>query len=97
MGKTAERIHTDRAEIARLESLIARLPNDAHVELTLDDGDVVRGTVAARPTVQVFEDSHGNEGLNALVRLEEVAFDAARTPRDIWVDRIVRIVQLPEL
>lgn len=98
MGRIAERIHTDRAEIARLEALIARLPNDAHVELTLDDGGVVRGTVAARPTVQVFEDTHGNEGLNALVRIEQTAFDPAGTalPQDVWIDRIVKLVRVAE-
>ncbi|MCF7222269.1 DUF3247 family protein [Marilutibacter chinensis] len=98
MGRIAERIHTDQAEIARLEALIALLPNDAHVELTLDDGGVISGTVAARPTVQVFEDPHGNEGLNALVRIEDIAFDPAGTavPRDVWIDRIVKVVRTTE-
>lgn len=96
MGKFAERIHTDRVEIARIEALIALLPNDAHVELTLDDGGTVRGTVAARPTVQVFEDRHGNEGLNALVRLEDAALDAPETAGvyDVWIDRIVKITRV---
>ncbi|MBB1087082.1 DUF3247 family protein [Lysobacter sp. SG-8] len=96
MSKLAERIHTDRAEIVRLEALIARLPNDAHVELTLDDGGMVRGTVAARPTMQVFEDGHGNEGMNAIVRIEDPALEAPETAGtyDVWVDRIVRIARV---
>lgn len=96
MTRNAEHIYTDRADIARLEARIAELSNDAHVELALDDGSVMRGTVAARPTVQVFYDAAGNEGLNALVRLEDPALDHPETASvyDVWIDRIVTITHL---
>ncbi len=97
MGRFAERIHTDRADIARLEARILELPNDAHVELTLDDGSRVRGTVAARASLQLFEDQDGNEGMNAIVRIEDPALDAPGTAgmHDIWVDRIADVRRLP--
>ncbi len=56
----------------------------------------MRGTVAARPTMQVFEDGHGNEGMNAIVRIEDAALEAPETAGtyDVWVDRIVRITHV---
>ena len=97
MGKFAERVHTGHEAVARLDALIAQLANDAHVELSLDDGRVLRGTVAARPTVQVFRDADGREGFNGLVRIEDPALDAPETAgfQDVWLDRIVAIRQLP--
>ncbi|QDH71659.1 DUF3247 family protein [Lysobacter alkalisoli] len=97
MGKFAEHIYTAPGDIAKLEALIPQLPNDAHVELTLDDGSVLLGTVAARPTVQVFQNAVGDEGLNGLVRIEDVALDRPETAgfHDVWLDRIAAIRQLP--
>lgn len=96
MGRNAERIYTDPAAVARLESLIAILPNGAHVALELDDQTEVRGIVAARPMLQLFLDPAGDEGHNGVVRLETFEpgrFDVAGM-RDLWLDRIVSIRDL---
>lgn len=97
MGKFAERIFTDRSDIARLEARILELPNDAHVALTLDDGSVLRGTVGARASLQLFEDKDGNEGMNAIVRLEDDAMNmpGSASVHDVWLDRIVEVRRLP--
>ena len=80
MSQVAKRVHTDQGEIDRIEALAARLPDEARVELVLDDGDRIAGTVSVRPTVQVFRDEDGNEGLNALVRIDDAA-DPAQISR----------------
>lgn len=96
MTRQADRIHTDPAAIARLEALIAALPNGARVRLQLDDESELSGIVAARPVLQVFYDAAGTEGSNAVLRLEIPADaeggDAA--VRDLWLDRVVGIRDL---
>lgn len=89
MGRIAERVHTDQREIERIEALAAELPDEAIVELEMDDGRSIAGVVSVRPTVQVFRDAHDNEGINALVRIDD-ATDQAQA-HYVWVDRIVRI------
>lgn len=91
MGRTANRVHTEPAEIARIEGLIAELPNGAHVALDLDDGRHVSGIVAARPIPQLFFDADGTEGTNAVVRLEDPALNQPEQAgwQDVWVDSIV--------
>lgn len=96
MGRIADRVHTDPAEIARIEALIAELCEGAHVALELDDGRRISGTVAERPTTQQFFDAHGTEGTNAVVRIEDPAL---RQPEqagwwDVWVDSIVQLRRL---
>jgi len=97
MTRNANRVHTDPGAIARLESLIAALPNGARVELQLDDGPPLRGTVAARPILQLFFGPDGNEGSNAVVRLEPIGadpFDLSRPPQDLWLDSIIAVRDL---
>ena len=96
MTRNANRVHTESAEIARLESLIAALPNGARVELQLEDGARLRGTVAARPVLQLFFDDGGREGSNAVLRIEPLGsdpFDGSQ-PRDVWLDSILAIRDL---
>lgn len=95
MSQVAKRVHTDQGEIDRIEALAARLPDEARVELVLDDGDRVAGTVSVRPTVQVFRDEDGNEGLNALVRIDDAA-DPAHA-HYVWIDRIREIRRRDEV
>ncbi|MBB1061509.1 DUF3247 family protein [Marilutibacter spongiae] len=97
MGRFAERIHTDRADIDRLEARLLELPNDARVALRLDDGSELLGTVAARASLQLFEDREGNEGMNAIVRLEDVVLDGSTRAavQDLWLDRIVAVRRIP--
>ncbi len=92
MSKYAERIHTDRTEIARLESLVTELPSEARVVLTLDDGSELRGTVSVQPTIQTFRNSDQQEGVNALLRLDDLD-DPARQ-HHVWLDQIVKVTWL---
>lgn len=97
MTRNADRVHRDRAAIERLESLIAVLPNGARVALRLDDGSELRGIVAARPVLQLFVNAAGEEGSNAVVRVEPLdpgQFDVSRPPRDIWLDQIMDVRDL---
>lgn len=96
MTQNADQVHINRAAIARLESLIAALPNGERVALRLDDGSEVSGIIAARPVLQVFVDGVGTEGSNAVVRIEPLdpAQSGVSPTRDLWLDRIVSIRQL---
>lgn len=96
MTRNAIRVHRDPAAVARLEALIAALPNGARVELTLEDGSQLRGLIAARPMLQVFFDPEGEEGSNAVARVEPITEDpfALTAPRDLWLDSIVAIRDL---
>ena len=97
MTRNANRVHSDPEAIARLESLIAALPNGARVALQLDDGSKLRGIVAARPILQLFYGPDGNEGSNAVIRLEPLGddpFDVSAPPRDLWLDSITGIRDL---
>ena len=90
MARIADRVYTDADQIARLEGVIRQLSDGDRVSLLLEDGEVVQGTVAMRPTPQVFFDHAGREGINAMVRLEDEALDAPESAgwRDLWVDAI---------
>ena len=86
MGRTAERVYTDDADIARLEGLMEQLPDEARVELLLADGSRVAGVVSVRPTVQTFLDPQGEEGINGVVRIDDAA-DPSQA-HYIWLDVI---------
>ena len=73
--RIAPRVYTAQVDIDRLQARIFELPNDQHVELTLDDGRVLRGIVAARPMTMQFFDADGREGTNGTVRLEQPALE----------------------
>ncbi|MGQ4661030.1 DUF3247 family protein [Lysobacter sp. F6437] len=96
MTRNAERVHTDQAELDRLGQLIEQLPNGAHVVLRMEDGDAIEGIVAARPIAQVFFGPDGEEGTNAVLRLEQPALyrPEAAGWRDVWVDRIQAVRRL---
>ena len=91
--RTAPRVYTAQPDIDRLQSMIFALPNDRHVEITLDDGRVFTGIVSGRPMTMQFFDPDGREGTNGTVRLEQPALehpDAARWV-DLFLDQIVDI------
>lgn len=92
MIQSPDHLYTHQADIARVEALAQELPDEAVVELHLVDGNVVVGTVSMRPSVQVFRDSEGNEGFNAVVRVED-RNDDERT-HYLWMDRIASVVRL---
>lgn len=92
MTKIAERVHTDQGEIALIESRIVELNDASIVELSLSDGRKLRGVVTVRPSVQTFRDADGREGLNALLRLDDL-HEPGKTHR-IWLDQVTDIFPL---
>lgn len=91
MGKFADCVYTDQADIALLESRAEQLPDEAKVELVLIDGSKLQGVVSTRPVVQIFEDNEGEEGVNAQVRIDD-----ARDPdlaHYLWLDEILEVHQ----
>ena len=97
MSRDAPRVHVDQAAIARLEQVAVQLPQDARVEVELDDGRRLRGMVSMTPTVQAFFDPDGNEGLNGVARIECESADGVATgdSRYLWLDRIGNVASLP--
>ena len=91
MSRDAPRVHADPAAIARLEGIAAQLRQDSRVEVRLDDGNIVRGIVTATPTVQSFYGPDGNEGSNAVARIEDESGGAGY----LSVDRISSVERLP--
>ena len=92
MARSAEHVYTDPADIKRIEALIEDLPGNAKVTITERDGTISTGMVAVIPGVQVFRDGDGNEGMNAVVRLEDP--EQSGVIRTIWLDQIVRVEHL---
>lgn len=73
MSREAETIHTGPGSVARLQSLIGELRDNARVVLHLQDGSRLEGVVAVVPTVQNFVDATGTEGVNGVVKLIDPA------------------------
>src|SRR3546814_15202120 len=71
MTQFAEHVYTAQHDIARIESWAGQLEDEARVEILLVDCARVAGFVAARPTIQVFRDGEGREGMNAMVRIDD--------------------------
>lgn len=92
MSRVAPRVHTDAAQIARLETIAQQLPQDLRVAITCDDGRSVHGIVSATPGMQVFFDPRGREGLNARVQIEA---DAGGGVQQLWLDCIREVATLP--
>ncbi|HEY4143699.1 DUF3247 family protein [Pinirhizobacter sp.] len=92
MSKYAPQVYTDPGDIARLETLVSDLPDNACVSVVEHDGTTTTGVVAALPTVQSFRDEKENEGMNGVVRLEDTGLPGGY--RTIWLDRIERVIQL---
>jgi len=92
MGREAARVYTSSEDIALLERQVETLAVNARVRVRTRDGSVEEGIVTVTPTVQVFVDADGNEGLNGVVKLEDL-----RRPGwngEIWLGDIVRIEHL---
>jgi len=91
MGRIADRVYTDQTEITRLELRTEELPDEAVVELMLVDGTRVTGVVVVRPTIQTFRDPEGCEGINGLVRIDELHSGHSRY---LWLDSIQKVTAL---
>ena len=96
MTRNAEHVYTEAADLDRIREHIEQLPNGAHVQLQLQDGSALEGIVAARPIAQLFFGPDGNEGTNAVLRLEQPALSQPEQAGwlDLWVDRIRSIKRL---
>lgn len=92
MNEHPERLLAGDDAVARLNALILALDDEEQVRLTLDDGRVVEGVVAVRPSLQVFRQADGDQGYNALLRLEPLVGDSP--PHYLWLDRISEIFRL---
>lgn len=92
MSSIAARVHHDPAEIALIESRITELDDEAKVEVGLSDGRKLRGTVTARPTVQLFRDAQGVEGVNSLLRLDDL--DHPGQSHYLWLDQVQQITRI---
>jgi hypothetical protein len=92
MGRRAERVYTDPGDIALLEKWVGELAVNAMVRVVRHDGAVVEGVVSVTPTVQVFLDPAGQEGMNGVVRL----IDSRRPDWDglVWLGDIRDIEHL---
>ncbi len=95
MTKYANHVYTDQAQIAALAAWVLQLPDEARVQVTLDDGSRLLGTVAVRPTVQTFRDEAENEGANGLLRLDDL--DHPEQPHWVWLDTIRDVRPLPPI
>jgi hypothetical protein len=87
-----DRVLTDASAVALLEASIAALPDEAKVQLTLDDGSVLRGIVTVRPSVQVFRMADGSQGVNAGLRLDDL--ESPGHTHYLWLDRVRDIFPL---
>ena len=90
MARIAQRVYVDKQDVDRLRALAARLGNGDHVSLAMDSGEVMQGVVSVRPSLQVFFDPAGREGVNAVLRLSETELrQPGRTGwRELWVGDI---------
>ena len=93
MSRYAPRIHTHPDAIPALEALLPQLHGQTQVELTLEDGSRLIGTVAVQPTLQQYRDADENEGSNGQLRLDDL--EAPVQQHLVWLDRIKAIRQMP--
>ena len=89
MTRRAARVHADRSRIERMAALCSHLDEEERVSVALDDGSQVTGVVLAKPSLQTFLDADGNEGLNAVVKLDDV--DGSGCARSYWLDTVVDV------
>lgn len=82
---------TSREAVAKIEHWITLLNDEAIVRITLDS-DVIEGAVAVRPTIEAFRNDAGEEGHNALLRLD--AIGSPQIPRYIWLSDVRDVERL---
>lgn len=94
MGRQAEKIYTQPGDIARIQRFVVALPSQARVRITMQNGDIIVGTVTERPAAQLFEDASGATGMNAQVRLDDPTAPAWTAYP--WLGSIERVERLIE-
>lgn len=92
MGQIADHVYTEQADIALIESRIVALPDEAIVELTMGDGRKLKGVVSARPSIQTFRNPQGEEGINALLRIDDL--QQPQRAHYLWLDEVTGIVHI---
>lgn len=80
-----------RDAVAKIEHWITLLDDEAVVRVVLDS-DACEGVVAVRPTIEAFRNDAGEEGHNALLRLD--ALESTQSPRYIWLSDVRAVEQL---
>ena len=93
MSRVADRVYSDAVDIARLEAVALQLQQDMRVAVALEDGRQLQGIVTATPTVQMFFDPQGREGLNGVVRIE--GLPGSDGDHTLWLDRIRAVSPVP--
>jgi hypothetical protein len=94
MGRKAEKIYTEPREIERIQRLVVQLPSQARVRITMNNGNIVAGTVTERPAAQLFEDAFRATGMNGQVRLDDPT--VPRWTAYLWLGDIKRVERLIE-
>lgn len=89
MTQLADRVYTDPEQIQRLRELIERLPDAGLVDIVLVDGSRQSAVVTVRPSLQTFINAEGDEGVNAVLRLDDPKFDNGS--RYLWLDEVLEI------
>ena len=85
----APQVVVDPAQVARLQALLEQLPLHQSVTLTLAGGHRVSGRVAQAAPLQPYIDCRQRQGLNALVRLDDLARPLQQ--HVLWLDSIVAV------
>ncbi len=93
MVRRADRVHTRQEEIERLTSLCDAFEEEEHVTVTLANGAAVSGVVVAKPGLQTFLDHSDNEGVNAVLKLDNIG--GMGVVRYFWLDDVVDVAHRP--
>lgn len=93
MAQHAERVHTRQQDIERLSSLCDALGEEEHVTVTLANGAKVSGVVLVKPNLQTFVDPNGREGVNAVLKLDNIG--GMGVTRYFWLDDVRNVVHRP--
>ncbi|MGJ4728578.1 DUF3247 family protein [Luteimonas sp. SDU101] len=93
MTQHAERVHVRQQDVERLSSLCDALGEQERVTITLANGAKVSGVVIAKPGLQTFLDHSGNEGVNAVLKLDNIG--GMGVIRYFWLDDVVDVSHQP--
>lgn len=92
MGRIADKVYTEPADLARFERRVAELAVNARVRVHTRDRGAIEGVVLVTPTVQLFRDAADNEGTNGVVKLADP--ERPGWSEVVWLDEITRVEHL---
>ncbi len=90
MGRYAPRVYSSDAEVDHLKALQVALDGNMEVELRMQDGRVLAGTILDRPTIQQFLGPDGEEGTNGQVTVDVVG----EGKQILWLDEIKEYLRI---